>query len=334
MRKALAMFAALAMVSALMPQVIVAQTPSIPTISTAVTIAVGGGNVPVVKAKWEQDTTISLEDADPSHITPGAQFDPPCVFQGKKPVEYYAIVTDAEDGGDLKQVWADVYHPDGSFKYEIPYAKINNTALAKAKLQAAVAAGLVTFNPPYTLAEILTELDKGTARLWMGTADLDYEQPAGDYTVNVTALDFNDNPSLILTNKFLYVPVSCFAVDNTAVNYGSVSISKPKVVAGDTIFLLGDGKMTVRNLGNTNMQVVVRQDDMGFGKDITGMWNVEFDGRVGHLVTSVVYNPFVDTVLPGVLPHSTDDELDFSIHVKKGLGSHNGTMVLSSVVVP
>lgn len=322
------------MLSALMPQAIGAQTQINASITTAVNISAGGGNVPIVKAKWEQDTTVSLEDADPSHIVPGAQFNPPCTYQGKKPVEYYAIVTDAEDGGDLKQVWADVYHPNGSFKYEIPYAKITDTALAKAKLQVAFAAGLVKLNPPYTLAEILTELDKGTARLWMGVAELDYEQPAGDYTVNVTALDFNDNPSLILTNTFLYVPVSCFAVDNTAVNYGSVNIGKPKVVAGDTIFLLNDGRMTVRNLGNTNMQVVVRQDDMGFGKDVTGMWNVQFDGRVGHVVTAVVYDPFVDTILPGVLPHSTDDELDFSIHVKKGLGLHSGTMVLSSVIVP
>src|SRR3990167_8360704 len=82
--------------------------------------------------------------------------------------------------------------------------------------------------------------------------------------------------------------------------------------------------MTVRNLGNTNVNLKIKQDDMGFGKDQTGKWNVQFDARIGNLVTSAIYDPSLPlppvwTVIPGKLPHSTDDELDLSIHVIKGL---------------
>jgi len=340
-KKNLAALVVFAMVLGLIAPAIIsapasAQTTSV--VGTSVVVATGGGNSPVVKAKWEQDNTTFMEDGDPSHIELGAQFLPPCTYQGKKLVEYCAIVTDEEEGGDVQQVAADVWHPLnswelGSFKYEVPLVKSLDNVAAKARFLAAVNAGLVTLNSGYTVDDVNYELDKGTARLWCGNTTLDYEQPAGYYTVNVTAYDHNSNPSTPLQNTFKYIPVNCFAVDNNAINYGNVSISTPKVIPGNTIFALGDGKMTVRNLGNTNINITVMQDDMGFGKDVTGAWNVEFDGRVGHLVSSVWYLPLQWATLPGTLIHSTDDELDFSIHLKKGSGAHSGNMTLGSITV-
>src|SRR3990167_9567850 len=90
--------------------------------------------------------------------------------------------------------------------------------------------------------------------------------------------------------------------------------------------------MTVRNLGNTNVNLKIKQDDMKFGKDQTGKWNVQFDARIGNIVTAAVYDPFILTAIPGKLPHSTDDELDLSIHVIKGLPGTVYTGILDLAV--
>jgi len=309
-------------------------------VGTGVTVPEGGGQIPVIKAKWEQDYSQVLEDGDPAHIIPGSQFLPTCNYQAYEPIKYCVVVTDEEDNGNVQQAWVDVYHPvnswdNGSFKYEVPLTMVTDKQTSINLVTDAYNAGLIAFNRAYTLTDVLFELNKSTAKVWCGDGELYYEQPAGIYTVKAGALDFNSNPSLPLENTFEYVPTTCFAVDNDAINYGSVRVGNMKVVAGDTIFSINDSMMTVRNLGNTYMQVTALQNDMGFGKDINGMWNVEFDGRVGHVVDSITYQPFEVATLPGLLPHSTDDEIDFSIHLKKATrtGNYGGTMTLGSVIV-
>lgn len=333
MNKILASLVAFVMVATMF-----APAVSASVVDTSVTISTGSGNIPVVKVKWEQDTTWYLEDGDPLHLEDGAQFNPSCLFKVNKTVRYYAVVSDVEDSGDLAQVWADVYHPvasweAGSFKYEIPFARIDNKAYAIGLLTTATGYNLTEYNTAYNLSEVVNEINKGTAKLWWGQAELDYEQPGGDYKVSVVGLDVQNNPSPPLNNTFNYVPTTCFAIDNDQVDYGSVNIGTHKPISGDTTFSINDGYMTVRNLGNTDMQLKVIQDDMGFNKDVTGMWNVEYDARIGHTVTEVYYDPYVLTLVPGVLYHSTDDELDLSILVKKGFGTHTGNMTLSSIIV-
>jgi len=304
---------------------------SAPTVTTEVTIASGGGNIPTVKAKWEQDLTPSLEDGDPTHAVAGGQFLPPCSYKGIKTVEYFAVVNDTEDNGDVKIVSADVYHPDGSFKYQIILAPLDRVT-GLAKLDAAQSAGLITFGAGFSFTEVRFEVDKQTAKVWYGKADLDYHQMGGDYKVKVMAIDNNDNPSVPLNNTFNYVPTNCFEIDFTSVNYGSVSISKRKVIAGDTNFGTADFP-TVRNIGNTDIKIKVKQDDMGFGKDSNNNWNVQYDAKINSSSASVYYDPYVETTIPFVLKRCNTDEIDFSILVKKGLGSHSGTMTLSSIKV-
>jgi hypothetical protein len=254
-----------------------------------------------------------------------------------KPVQYYAVVTDEEDNGNVKLVWADVYHPDGSFKYEVPMSKIpkadadGDGVLDVVELvQNATAAGLVTFNASYTLADVVFELEKCTAELWRGQADLDYHQPAGNYRADYYVTDQNDNLVGPLSNLFLYVPVACCEFDFTNVNYGSVSISVNKWKAGDTDFTT-PAFPTVRNIGNIPCKITINQTDMTFGKDVTGRWNVEFDARLGNAGTVVVYNPHQKVTLPDALPNCNTEEIDFSIHVIKGFGNKTGTMTLGCV---
>ncbi|MEM2866798.1 MAG: hypothetical protein QW098_06655 [Candidatus Hadarchaeales archaeon] len=299
------------------------------TITTSVTIPPGGGNPPIVKCKWEQDLTTDLEDGDPSHLTPGGQFLPPCVYQGKKTIQYWAVVTDPEGTATVEGVYVDVYHPDRSFKYEVILTKVNKEC-GIAAFQAAYQAGLITFADGHDYEEVLDELQECLADVWMGVADLDYHQMAGDYRVEAYAFDHSNNLSVPLVNTFLYVPCACCEFDFTSVDYGSVDVCTFKWIGGDNVFGTYD-KPTVRNIGNVPCQIVVEQDDMGMGQDYNGNWNVEFGARLGWNGASVIYDPYDEVVLPDVLPNCNTQKLDFGIHVKKVLPpeSYVGTMWLS-----
>ena len=300
-------------------------------VTTSVNMAAGGGTPPVMMAKWETEPGApSLESGDPIHLTAGSQFMPPATFEGAKWLNYYAVVTDAENNGNVQMTYADVYHPDGTFKYQIHFTKMDK-ADGIAALNAVKNIGLLKLGPESAdAAFVLNELNKETAAVWMGTAEIHYCQMDGNYRVEVRAVDMNQNPSAWLINTFYYVPVTAAEYDFTAVNYGSVSMGAPAIWrAGDTLFSNGDGKPTVRNVGNTKLNIKINQTDMGFGKDVSGAWNVKFDARLGHTSVEPLYDPFTDHVLLDTLDRSHTDELDFSIHVVKGFDSHNGTMTLS-----
>lgn len=297
------------------------------SIGTGVNIQSGGGTPPIVEAKWEQQNIAALEDGDPMHAVAGFQILPPCTFGGKKLIEYYAVVYDEEDNGNVKLAFADVFHPDGTFKYQVNYAKISLQSQGISKYTAAVAAGLVKTGTGKTTASVLNDLEKGTAAVWRGEAYIDYCQMDGSYTVIVKAIDQNDNYSNELVNTFLYVPVACGEFDFTGFDYGNVSISRNVWRAGDTVFGTSAAP-TVRNIGNTKIRIKINQTDMGFGQDVTGAWMVQFDARLGNTGGEPVYDPFTEITLPDVLDRSHLDELDFSIHVLKGTGSHSGDMTL------
>jgi hypothetical protein len=332
-------------------------TGSVPgTGTTSVTVASGGGNIPAVKAKWEQDTTASLEDGDVSHAIPGSQFNPPMVKNGLKMLQYFAVVTDVEEGGNVAQVFVDVFHPagvpapyststdprGGLFKYEIPFAKLGHSANETAMVIAANNAHLIKFGN-YTMADVIFEMEKGTADLWFGQKEIDYEQPAGDYDVNAYAIDHNSNTSLVLHNTFLYVPTAGVEVDFTGINYGSVSLGVEKMIPGDTVWNTPIGMApspnpaTVRNIGNTWAHVTIKESDLGLGKDGTGMWNVRFDARMGNDDENEVYfDPEETVTLPNYLPLSSQDELDLSIKVIKGFSgaTYSGTITIGATIEP
>jgi len=326
--------------------------------TSSVNVASGGGETPFVKCKWEQQPVAvnpNLEDGDPSHVDPGFQILPPLVAGATKTIEYYAVVTDEEDGGNLQQVFADVYHPMYSpapygdevvggvlslpyFKYEIPFSPWQGDKYSMIdKFNAAWEAGLVTLGG-FTYDDIIYELDKGTAKLWMGQAEIDYEQPAGLYDVWVFGVDSNDNLSAPVWNQFLYVPVCGIEADFTGIDFGSTKLGVEKMIPGDVIWNhdFGINNATVRNIGNTWAHLTMMFDDMGFGKDVNGMWNVNFDARMGsndaYYVGGIL--PYQEVVLPNALGLSMKDELDISIKIIKGFGEHNGCITLGCVCVP
>jgi hypothetical protein len=320
------------------------------------------------------------ESGDPTHQTPGTQINPPGVKNTTKIIDYLAVVTDPIYGGAITQVFADVFHPDNSpapynsntqgtllpgeqaesigyFKYEIPFTNLGHGTNVQGWVTDAVGNGLVTFgtnpatNLPFTLAEIIFELDKGTADLWKGYKEIDYEQPAGEYQVYVYGINKDSALSLALNNNFDYLPVAGVEADFNGINFGLVDLDREKMVAGDRIWdanpttvpvgfdssniVLLPNQATVRNIGNTWVKVKLTFTDMGFGVE-NGVPNVKFDARMGSDQQYYVPNilPGVATTLPNALGLSKQEELDLSINVHKGFATHNGSVTIAPVKDP
>jgi surface glycoprotein (TIGR04207 family) len=326
--------------------------PSIALAGTTSVEIASGDELPIVKCKWEQ---LPCAPYDDDAYTPGLQVLPPLKAGAMRPILYYAVVTHPRGVDNIQRVDADVYHPDGSpepygpsvvggvipmpyFKYEIPMEYDSTGDEAEAKVNAAYGMDLITFADGYNLTEVIGELDKGTAELWVGCAPIDYEQPAGDYKVWVFAADLSDL-SEPLMNTWNYIPTAGVEVDFDSVDFGATNLGVEKMIPGDIDWDPNDSSAenaTVRNVGNTWAAVQVTFSDMGFGDDYYHNWNVQFDARMGS-------DPYYyeDCIMPeetrtlrNALGLSMKDELDFSIKVLKGTGKHGGTITIGSVIVP
>jgi hypothetical protein len=310
-------------------------------IPTGAIVPPGAGTRPVIKAKWETPD---------NYPKLGTQIDPPKTLNGKITVEYWVVVTDFNGKGDVDRAYVDVWHPDGTFKYQIPLTEYDTStpqkrADAAALVQAAYNAGILVINTnpgepyvPFTLVEVKDELIENSAKLYHGTADLDYHQMCGSckgpcdvpgtdkdypYKVDAYAFDRGNVPSDYFTNYFEYICWAGIDMDFGSIDFGEVMVSSHKWIEGDSIFNPGTSNIacefgtscvppTVRNIGNTPVYIDVTFDDMGFGfsgppenKD----WNVEYDASIKH-DGEVTFKPFVTKRLPngGVEPEPYCEE--------------------------
>jgi hypothetical protein len=327
---------------------------------------VSDGVAPIVKCKWE-----TPDDADALHEIPGTQVlanagevinDGACELSiGTKQVQYWAVVTHPVAMGMVSGVYADIFHPEalqqvnlsgdpagtgewcGSFKYQVeltPYMTSDNLAQVAAFNQA-MAEDLVTIASPYTPEDIIDELMQGEAELYMGIEDIHNHQPAGDYTVDVSAAS-GSSWSPIVTNTLVFAELNSFILDFESVNYGQVAVGFEKQVGGDSN-MCTPNKPTVWNNGNTYINLNVAQNDAGFGQRSVGgvsVWNVHWAARLGDEQdgTKVSYDPNQAAVtLPELLVMCTPTKLDFFILVDKaptGDGTYGGTMTIGSDIVP
>lgn len=347
---------------------------SICDIETEVTVAggtTGGGNTaPVIKAKWEYDLDVSFLpeecavcstciDAscldvngfwtlDACPCEPGLDVLP--ILGGSVRVGYFAAVTDDEGISTLEHVYADVWHPDGEFKYQIELFPLDKVSGLNAFTKVINCyPDLVEYNTPYfnllgltTTSEfdidIDHELSQDLAEIYYGEALISYCQPGGYYTVGVRAHDNFNAWSEYLYNQFWYIPTTAINIDFTKVDYGNAVISNWQWASGDQTF--GTNAFpTIQNWGNTPVDLYVWQNDMDFGTTINQQgleeWNVEFDARLGSDGTIYTYDPFQNATgrkgnFFGYLDLCTLEKADFSIHVKKADpgNTYTGSMCL------
>lgn len=345
MKKFIIGFYAVALALAVSPLSAIAQS----AVNTGFTRSTGGGEKPIIKVKWEmRGGTLGKDDSTDA----GAQLLPSGQYQVDTTVAYCAVATDPDGLSDINAVYADVFYPeDVSFHngedgcHEPAHDEVLLSRLTKADGWNLICDSIRNGNnnlPEWAIGydydEICAldgELQKETAAVYCGTRDLSYEDPDGMYWVEVHAADNAGLDSDVLLNKLVYLPLTAFTVDFTSVDYGNVKLNTHKIKNGNLTYSNGDGLPTVRNTGNTRMSLKVKQDDMGLGTT-NGAYNVEWDGRVGSDATFSIYQPFAWEVLENALELSEDDEVDFSILVKKfptggpENGVYSGTMELDA----
>jgi hypothetical protein len=313
----------------------------------------GGGDpmdgAPLIKCKWEYDLDVLLDPPEPccppycpEHdacpYEPGLQVH--LVPDGDVKVGYYAIITDPQGVQHIDRVYADVWHPNGQFKYQFELLPIglpmlpdgswdydnydDTLALAAWAHVKSDHSDLITYNSwevpeGWSLDDdILWELEEEEAYLYYGEALLNYCQPGGSYTVGIRAYDGLDMWSPYLLNWFWYIPTAAVYLDFDYVNYGDVVECIWQQKGGDKD-ILTSGKPTVKNIGNVPVFFEIWQDDMNFGK--TGdLWNVQYKARLSN--SGVYTDPFDpeegEVFIPGFLGMCTEEKFDFLIHVIKG----------------
>ena len=191
------------------------------------------------------------------------------------------------------------------------------------------------------------QLYKGTARVYCGTFNLSYESAAGDYEVQVKATDAQANNVYTPrnTNWFTYVAWTAYEIDFDEVDYGSVARSEWDLdMDGNNIgdgtwgpsLIDGELRPTVRNLGNTELNMRVWQSNMS--QNSNPLTNVKYKARVGSQTSSwKEYNKETWKTLDEILPLSTKMEMDFGIYTDDWLQAgekFSGTMKLDAVASP
>jgi|GEM_PF-2434226 len=324
-------------------------------VNTYATISGGGAGKggelnPVIKVKWEYDMDATCHDSDP--CTEHLQVAP--IIGQTATVGYFEVVTSPlgvdpnPSGLGYISVYADIWHPDGQYKYQIQLQVVGWDGNSYDKTAAlnvwAHVIGhhqdLIRVNQNWTNSlppgtswqdDVYDELNEGLALLYFTTAEISYCQPGGYYLIGDTAFDKLGYQADYIYDDFWYIPTSAVQIDFSSVDYSPVHVGMHKYVGGDQD-MLTPNKPTVRNIGNTPIRLNVWQDDMDFGMT-SNHWNVQFDARLSPpgVNGDVIYYPYQNDPgcsgvwIPGVLPLCTQDKLDFSINVYKGSSGYTYT---------
>ena len=298
---------------------------------------------PIIKAKWEMlgpynsllgTSLLGTDDRTDA----GTQFLPSGQYQVSKPISICAVSADANGAANIDSVFGKVFYPMvklnsnqesaitgcglefGTQCQMTQLTKEDGYKLFCETIQASNN-NLPTFYDIYTYNEICGpegELTKETASVYCCDRELAFDDPSGDYKVQVSSQDKNGSGSNVLENNFSYLELTAFEVDFNTINYGSVDLNVKKVINGDIIWNepKSENQATVRNVGNTRLQMSVVQNDMSLGKT-DDVWNIRYEARVGDAAVRKNYLPEETALLDNILDLSAMKVIDFAIQVLK-----------------
>ena len=287
-----------------------------------------------VKAIDPTGVTVSGEGLDDNMSLAGAQFNAPGKWGDIMKYTVCAIVTDPNGVGDIDAVYADIYYPTDRPMHKSSSdptnpnydpdeidnpsggcnAFIEQNSLKKLNKDDGIDLfcnwvrvrnnNLPTFGTYITEDDAVKyeeicnpqtgELPEEEAYVYCDDKTLTWEDPAGNYTVKVAGHD-SDGPGTALENTFKYNEYTGFEIDFNSIKYQNVIKDVRNQVSGDRNFDPTASTMpTVRNIGNTRLNMLVAQDDMDFGFRDGNVWNVGYDARVGNKTGDWhgFYNPF------------------------------------------
>ena len=339
MKKILAV--ALAIVLILVPT-LTATAADIPT--EAVVAGDGGGNSPYVCAKFETP--------DDYPDDPGTQIDP--IAGDQRMVKFYVVIGDSNGVGDLSAAYVKVYHPDGSFKFQLDAIKPDWTIIpydgmidmdgdcegdtpVPVALDDLEAQGRITygFDPvrgtTMDLDMLKYDIEHGKQLLVELVGYMDYCQPSGDYRVEAIAVD-QVGKAGTLENYFFYTSIVALRCDFERISWGNVNVSKWNVLYGDED-MNTPTKPTVHNIGNDPAQIELHFTEMtgqNFGKTIEQFDATMLDGYIELAACeSMVITD--EAGEPVELSPCTPTQIDFSVHPPSGTpeDTYTGTMTIT-----
>lgn len=290
----------------------------------------GAGSAPFVCAKFE-----TPDDRD----DPDTQIEP--IPGDLKTVKFYVVVGDPNGVDDIAAAYVKVYHPDGSFKFQLHAIRPTWTVIpwtgmidmdgdctgdtsVETALNTLDAQGRITYGydpvreTTMDLDTLKYDIQNGKQLLIELVGEMHYHQPAGDYMVEAIATDEGGKTG-ILVNFFEYLSIVALRIDFAMINWGEVNTDNWNVLYGDED-LATRSKPTIQNIGNDPAKIELTATEM-MGVELqksiprfdahmrTG--DIEFDANTPTVITDAGGNPVE-------LPPCTPTQIDFSVHPPYG----------------
>ena len=169
------------------------------------------------------------------------------------------------------------------------------------------------------------------ALVFCGKDEFFYDDPAGDYEVALTVRN-NLDQAQTNYNSLKYLELTMFEADFSDFQYGLVEEMNWKTVFGDNIWEKFSAP-TIRNIGNTRLEIIIDQNDFGFGQ--TGQeWNISYQARIGEAKQFTVYAPDVIQKIINPINLGASVKMDFGVFVKRfpdqPIAAFSGKMILAA----
>jgi hypothetical protein len=230
----------------------------------------GGNQPPVVRYMW------ILPDEDPDG-EPETQVN---VDPGMERSDIYAciVVSDPQGRDTIEKVFAKVYHPDGTYKYQVharllnPLDEVDATGI-KDCIADGVAADLISESEAYDLALDhgidYNIFDQQNWHMYKVYLPMYYHQPAGMYDVKVWATDANSGLSQTCSTEtpcvnnrwFEWVAGTYLVLDFDSIDFGDALAPGVWTDIDGDLDMGTPARPTLKNNGNTEVQVSVMFSD-------------------------------------------------------------------------
>lgn len=129
----------------------------------------------------------------------------------------------------------------------LSFRPVADTSVIDSALNSAVGSGLLT---AAQASAINDSLKMRTSVMYGATFGLESYAPPDNYSVDVVLTDASGVEVSRTSTGFVYLGLIAFDLDFNTVDFGKVLPAASSNIVGDNLFVLNDGRPTIRNLGN------------------------------------------------------------------------------------
>ncbi|MCW3135546.1 MAG: hypothetical protein N2V77_01190 [Canidatus Methanoxibalbensis ujae] len=156
------------------------------------------------------------------------------------------------------------------------------------------------------------------------TLHLNCTTPNGSYTVEVTATDKGGLTGKN-TGNFTVGKTCALEIDFSSVDFGAINPGSSSTVAGDDIFSAGDGKPTIKNTGNVDIDVKQSITDNASNPEILFSGNTNSTVKESTKTLTTTLQPFGISIAPG---EATAATYELSVPAGTMHGNYTGTLTI------